>query len=56
MLGEEHQREDTTLSVKRATKRRLLRMKRYPRETEDELVRRATGALEDKGGAGAQAA
>ena len=41
-------RDDTTLGVKRTTKRRLLKLKLHPRETEDDLILRATEALEVK--------
>ncbi len=38
-------RDDTTIAVKRRTKRRMSRLKVHPRETDDETVNRALDAL-----------
>lgn len=48
LAADELKRDDTTLGVKRRTKRRILRLKSHPRETDDETINRACEALEQK--------
>ena len=48
MAADDLKRDDTTIGVKRRTKRRILRLKAHPRETDDETVNKACAALEEK--------